>query len=103
MYKNINILSDSAGQSSEPSETFREEDKPEHSLQDLVEAEAGPEPEVGSEEVERLHEAELVHRDPPHSHTVVEMQSRKYKQQLFSCESISRTSSQGSVTESVTS
>ena len=84
MYKNINILSDSTGQSTEPSETFREQDKPEHSLQDLVEAEAGPQSQVGPEEVQAVHEAELVHRGLLHSDIRVKVETQQ-SCGVFSC------------------
>ena len=59
----------------EPSQKFREHDETGQSLQDLVEAEAGPQSEVGPEVVEGALEAELVHRGHLHSHVRVEVEA----------------------------
>ena len=46
-------------------------------LQDLVEAEAGPQAQVGPEVVEGAHEAELVHRGDLHPDLVVEHEAER--------------------------
>ena len=49
------------------------EESSQNPLQYLVEAESGPQPQVGPKEVQGFHEAELVHCQPSHSHVVVEI------------------------------
>ena len=53
-------------------------------LQDLVEAEAGPQSQVGPEEVQAVHEAELVHRGLLHSHVRVKVETQQ-SCGVFSC------------------
>ena len=53
-------------------------------LQDLVEAEAGPQSQVGPEEVQAVHEAELVHRGLLHSDIRVKVETQQ-SCGVFSC------------------
>ena len=55
-----------------PHADFIEGQEPYGPLQHLVEAEAGPQPQVGAEEVEGGHEVEGVHGDPGHGDLVRE-------------------------------
>ena len=71
------ICSDSLGQSPEPLQTFRQQDDAGHSVQDLVEAEAGPQAQVGPEVVEGAHKAEPVHGGHLHPDLLVEGQAEQ--------------------------